>query len=91
MSCFGKFAFQLGKVSPSISKKKKHGPPVWLRTARKRMENVPMDEVAGPSRISQESDDEGKHETDLQKNVVEGVGRNQELDKHRRTILKKMS
>ncbi|VIO88321.1 Zinc finger, C2H2 type family protein [Brugia malayi] len=57
-------AGQLGKVSPSISKKKKHGPPVWLRTARKRMENVPMDEVAGPSRISQESDEEGKHETD---------------------------
>uniref|UniRef100_A0AAF5RTM3 C2H2-type domain-containing protein n=1 Tax=Wuchereria bancrofti TaxID=6293 RepID=A0AAF5RTM3_WUCBA len=57
-------AGRFGKVSPSISKKKKHGPPVWLRTARKRIENVPMVEVAGPSRTSQESGEEEKHEID---------------------------
>ncbi|EFO17660.1 zinc finger protein [Loa loa] len=58
---------QFAKISPSISKKKKHGPPIWLRTARKRMENLPKDQEAGPSKISQESDEEGKHETELPK------------------------
>uniref|UniRef100_A0A0R3RMM0 C2H2-type domain-containing protein n=1 Tax=Elaeophora elaphi TaxID=1147741 RepID=A0A0R3RMM0_9BILA len=54
---------QLIKLSPSASKKKKHGPPIWLRTARKRMvENVTVGRIAGPSKISQESDEEAKHE-----------------------------
>ncbi|KAL3989786.1 C2H2-type zinc finger family protein [Acanthocheilonema viteae] len=54
---------QPGKISPSVSKKKKHGPPIWLRTARKRMlENVTVDQIVGPSKISQESDEEAKHE-----------------------------
>ncbi|KAM3728969.1 Zinc finger protein [Dirofilaria immitis] len=59
---------QFGKESPPVSKKKKHGPPIWLRTARKRMaENVAIGQIAGPSKITQESDDEAKHETDLPK------------------------
>ncbi|EJW74812.1 zinc finger protein [Wuchereria bancrofti] len=64
---FRKICFSAWKSESINFEEEKHGPPVWLRTARKRMENVPMDEVAGPSRISQESDDEGKHETDLPK------------------------
>ncbi|OZC08113.1 zinc finger, C2H2 type [Onchocerca flexuosa] len=61
-------AGQLGKENPLVSKKKKHGPPIWLRTARRRMvENVTVDQIAGSSKIAQESDDEGRHETELPK------------------------
>ncbi|VDK87436.1 unnamed protein product [Litomosoides sigmodontis] len=56
-------AEQLTKVNPSLSKKKKHGPPIWLRTVRKRMmDSVAVDEMMGHSKISQESDEDAKHE-----------------------------
>ncbi|VDK84028.1 unnamed protein product, partial [Onchocerca ochengi] len=59
---------QLGKENPLVSKKKKHGPPIWLRTARRRMvENVTIDQIAGSSKIAQESDDEGRQETEVPK------------------------
>lgn len=49
---FGNFVLQLLKVSSSVSKKKKHGPPIWLRTARKRIvENVAVDQIAGPGKV----------------------------------------
>ncbi|EJD73661.1 zinc finger protein [Loa loa] len=58
---------QLTKLGTSVSKKKKHG-PIRLRIARKRIVgNMPTGRVAGPSRISHGSDEEGKHETELPK------------------------
>ncbi|KAL3989780.1 hypothetical protein ACH3XW_28990 [Acanthocheilonema viteae] len=65
---------QFAKTSRSVWEKKKCCPPILLRIARHRLvENVTVDQIAGPSKISQESDEEANHEIELPRICVRGL------------------